>query len=215
MFWLLLIKINCRSLQTKFTSGKLSQIMNTNLLEKSQWTFQWSFFVGNFELIKPLKSIFSSWLVQFLDNRFRQTQLPRKHCTKFRCSLHNFFAYQSDDSRGSARTHRNTWNLYPWENAIDRAKAQLRLWESISNLFLRQKIPGIKPLGAHGTIYLTLELTLEHFKDIKSDKEFVKLLFEEENVSILPLSVFGTGLQGMRLMTCALEPYYDQFFVRL
>jgi aspartate/methionine/tyrosine aminotransferase len=70
-------------------------------------------------------------------------------------------------------------------------------------------------LRAHGTIYLTLELTLEHFKDIKSDREFVKLLFEEENVSILPLSVFGTGLQGMRLMTCALEPYYDQFFARL
>jgi hypothetical protein len=40
-------------------------------------------------------------------------------------------------------------------------------------------------------------------------------LFEEENVSILPLSIFGTGLQGMRLMTCALEPYYDQFFGRL
>ena len=64
---------------------------------------------------------------------------------------------------------------------------------------------GYRPIIAQGTIYLTILIDPSAFKDIKNDVEFVNKILEEENVAILPLSLFGGELNGFRLLTCAKE----------
>ena len=66
---------------------------------------------------------------------------------------------------------------------------------------------GYRPIRAQGTIYLTILIDPSAFKDIKNDLEFVDKILEEENVIILPLSVFGSRgeINGFRLLTCAKE----------
>ena len=62
---------------------------------------------------------------------------------------------------------------------------------------------GYSPISAQGTFYLTVLLDLTQFKNIKSDKEYVEKILEEENVAFVPLSVFGGPNHGIRLLTCA------------
>ena len=50
---------------------------------------------------------------------------------------------------------------------------------------------GYQPITAQGTFYMTVLLDVSTFKDIHNDKEFAAKLLEEENVALLPLSVFG------------------------
>ena len=74
---------------------------------------------------------------------------------------------------------------------------------------------GYKPIQAGGTIYLTVLIDPSAFSDIGNDLEFVNKILEEENVAILPLSLFGGNLQGFRLLTCAKEELYSSLFERL
>jgi aspartate/methionine/tyrosine aminotransferase len=68
-----------------------------------------------------------------------------------------------------------------------------------------QKVKGLTVIPAQGTIYIAAEIDFSLLEDIHNDREFVKLLRQEENVNVLPLSVMGQSLQGLRLLTCAKE----------
>jgi len=72
-----------------------------------------------------------------------------------------------------------------------------------------------KVYNAQATIYLTVLIDLKRFKEFHSDKDFIKKFLEEENVNVFPLSVMGPRFHGFRLMSCATDRFYDQFFERL
>jgi aspartate/methionine/tyrosine aminotransferase len=71
----------------------------------------------------------------------------------------------------------------------------------------------LKPIRAQGTFYLAVEVDFS-LLDITNDYEFARLLKAEQAVSVLPLSVFG-NLQGFRLLTCAQDEYFVDFFGRI
>lgn len=60
-----------------------------------------------------------------------------------------------------------------------------------------------------------MEVHLDKFKELPTDKDLIKKLVEEENVNVFPLSVMSGGaVHGFRMMTCATQPLYDEFFTR-
>lgn len=65
-----------------------------------------------------------------------------------------------------------------------------------------QNINGLKAIPPQGTIYLSVEVDCSTLKDITDDIELVKALRLEENVNVLPLSAMGSGICGIRLLTC-------------
>jgi len=62
---------------------------------------------------------------------------------------------------------------------------------------------GYQPVKASGTFYMTVIINVSSFKNIHNDKEYVEKLLEEENVALLPLTIFGGEQNGFRLLTCA------------
>ena len=54
-----------------------------------------------------------------------------------------------------------------------------------------QKVKGLRAIPAQGTIYLAALIDFSVLKNIHNDQEFVKLLRQEENLNVLPLSVMG------------------------
>ncbi|KAL4434856.1 hypothetical protein ABPG74_021195 [Tetrahymena malaccensis] len=83
------------------------------------------------------------------------------------------------------------------------------LYEEFSN------IKGLKPIPAQGTFYISVLIDLNQFKNFKNDVDFLQALNEEENIQILPLSVFKGDAQGFRMMSCATKKIYESFIPRL
>ena len=74
---------------------------------------------------------------------------------------------------------------------------------------------GYKPIRADGTIYITITFDPSAFKDIKNDLEYVEKILEEENIAMLPLSIFGGRLHGFRLLTCGKSELYTELYNRI
>lgn len=58
-------------------------------------------------------------------------------------------------------------------------------------------------------------MDVNKFKDIENDMELVHKLLEEENINVLPLSIFGGELNGFRILTCAEKGLYEEFLERM
>lgn len=56
---------------------------------------------------------------------------------------------------------------------------------------------------------------MTEFKDIDNDRELVNKLLEEENINVLPLSIFGGELNGFRILTCGKKELYEDFLERM
>jgi len=64
------------------------------------------------------------------------------------------------------------------------------------------KIPGLKPVFSHGSMYQMTEIEIKKFKDIVDDIDFGRKLLAEESVFILPGQVFNQP-NFFRIVFCA------------
>ena len=62
---------------------------------------------------------------------------------------------------------------------------------------------------------MTVVVDVSTFKDIHNDKELAAKLLEEENIAILPLTIFGGSENGFRLLTCCKPEVYKELINRL
>lgn len=62
---------------------------------------------------------------------------------------------------------------------------------------------------------MVVVVDINKFKEFKNDKEMAEKLLEEENVALLPLSVFGGSQNGFRLLTCGKPELYDELISRI
>ncbi|KAF8295305.1 putative tyrosine aminotransferase [Trypanosoma cruzi] len=51
---------------------------------------------------------------------------------------------------------------------------------------------GLAPAMPRGAMYLMSKIDLEKYRDVKTDVEFFEKLLEEENVQVLPGTIFNS-----------------------
>lgn len=140
-----------------------------------------------------------------MDCLFRQERDSEADKTKFIGHCDYFPAHKYFHSTKYARDIEVSRNIHGKTNACYLRKLPVSFPENQRNFTLMQKVKGLRAIPAQGTIYIAAEIDFSVLKNIHNDQEFVKLLRHEENVNVLPLSVMGQSLQGLRLLTCAKE----------
>ncbi|RNE96177.1 tyrosine aminotransferase [Trypanosoma conorhini] len=87
-------------------------------------------------------------------------------------------------------------------------ESAMYLYEHLAHCF------GVVPTMPQGAMYIFSKIELEKFKDIKTDVEFFEKLLEEENVQVLPGSIFN--LPGfMRVTTTRPVSVYREAVERI
>jgi len=70
------------------------------------------------------------------------------------------------------------------------------------SLKLLSQIPGLFPLSPQGTLYMMVRIDIAAFKDIADDVDFMRKLFVEESVLVLPGQCFRSP-NFFRIVYCA------------
>lgn len=76
------------------------------------------------------------------------------------------------------------------------------------------KLPGLTVVRPHGAMYMMLGIKPDNFADLADDIQFAKALLTEENLSILPGTIF-TCPNFLRIVICAPEDKLDDACSRI